>query len=96
MQTVNLLIKGKVQGVYFRTVSKDEADKLGVTGWVKYISEGRVEIMATAPEEQLQQFIQWCRKGPEKAIVTDVIVTPLAQQQFDEFAVILEEYPHSI
>jgi acylphosphatase len=96
MQTVNLLIKGKVQGVYYRNAAKEEADKLGVTGWIKYISEGRVEAMATGNKEQLQQFIQWCRRGPEKAIVKDVIITPLSLQQFNDFTIILEDYPHDI
>jgi len=96
MPTVNLLIKGKVQGVFYRTAAKGEADKLGVTGWVKYINEGRVEAMVTGNEERLQQFIEWCRKGPEKAIVTDVIVTPLSEQEFDDFTVILENYPLDI
>lgn len=96
MPTVNLLIKGKVQGVYYRVIAKDEADKLGVTGWVKYISEGRVEIMATGAGDSLQQFIAWCRNGPQKAFVTDVIVTPLTEQKFDEFVVIQESYPHDV
>ena len=90
------MIKGKVQGVYYRIAAKDEADKLGITGWVKYISEGRVEIMATGNEEQLLQFTEWCRKGPEKAVVTNVIVTPLSEETFDEFMVVQEEYPHDL
>jgi len=53
MPTVNLLVKGKVQGVYYRFAAKEQADKLGITGWVKYISEGRVEIMATGTEKKL-------------------------------------------
>ena len=93
MPTVNLLIKGKVQGVYYRIAAKEEADKLGIAGWVKYISEGRVEIMATGSEKQLEQFIAWCYKGPEKAEVTDVIATPLSEQAFQEFEVIQETYP---
>ena len=93
MHTVNLLIKGKVQGVYYRIAAKEEADKLGVTGWVKYVSEGRVEIMATGNDKQLELFIAWCRKGPEKAEVADVIVTPLSEQPFDEFTVAQEAYP---
>ena len=96
MPTINVLIKGKVQGVYYRIAAKEEADKLGITGWVKYISEGRVEIMATGSEEQLQQFTQWCGKGPEKAIVGNVIVTPLSEQTFDGFMVIHEDYPHDL
>jgi len=91
MSTVNLIIKGKVQGVYYRLAAKEEADKLGITGWVKYIAGGRVEIMATGNEETIQQFIQWCYKGSEKAEVTGVIVTPLTEQKFDEFSVIQED-----
>lgn len=96
MPTVNLLIKGKVQGVYYRVAAKEQAEKLGITGWVKYISEGRVEIMATGTEEQLQQFTRWCHRGPDKAYVTDVIVTPLSEETFEEFSVVQEVYPHDI
>ncbi len=67
MPTANLLIKGKVQGVYYRKYAKEEADKLGITGWVKYISEGRVEAMATGGQDQLNQFVERCRQGSEKA-----------------------------
>src|SRR3954464_775307 len=96
MPTINLLIKGKVQGVYYRVAAKEKADEFGVTGWVRYISEGRVEAMATGTEEQLQKFITWCRKGPEKAAVKDVIVTPLTEQPFEEFTLMQETYPHDI
>jgi acylphosphatase len=96
MPTVNLLIKGKVQGVYYRFAAKEQADKLGITGWVKYISEGRVEVMATGTEKKLQEFIAWCHIGPEKADVTDVIVTPLSEESIDGFTVIQETYPHDI
>jgi acylphosphatase len=96
MPTVNLIIKGKVQGVYYRYAAKEEADKLGITGWVQYINEGRVEIMATGTQEDLDQFIEWCNKGPEKAYVTDVIVTPLSEESFEAFSVVLETYPHDI
>ena len=56
MQTVNLLIKGKVQGVYYRNAAKEEADKSGVTGWVKYISEGRVEAMRKTLQLMLNEL----------------------------------------
>lgn len=95
MPTVNLIIKGNVQGVYYRIAAKEEADKLGITGWVKYISEGKVE-MATGTESTLKQFEEWCNKGPEKATVTGVIVTPLSEESFDEFTIVLEEYPHDV
>ncbi len=96
MPTVNLIIKGKVQGVYYRFAAKEEAEKLGITGWVQYISEGRVEIMATGTRQHLEQLIEWCNKGPEKAQVTSVIVTPLSEETFDAFSVVQETYPHDI
>ncbi len=96
MPTVNLIIKGKVQGVYYRVAAKEEADKLGITGWVQYINEGRVEIMATGTQQHLDEFIKWCHKGPEKAEVTNVIVTQLSEEPFDAFSVMQESYPHDI
>lgn len=96
MPTVNLIIKGKVQGVYYRNSAKEEAEKLGITGWVRYISEGRVEAMATGSPEQLEKFITWCRRGPEKALVEDVITTPLSEQKFEDFNAIFDNYPHDI
>ena len=96
MPTVNLIIKGKVQGVYYRVAAKEAADKLEITGWVQYISEGRVEIMATGTHQHLEQFIEWCHKGPEKADVINVIVTQLTEEPFDEFSVVQETYPHDI
>jgi acylphosphatase len=96
MATVNLLIKGKVQGVYYRKTAQEKARELNITGWVKYISGGRVEIMASGSEDAIKKFIEWCKKGPEKAAVEHVIVTPLSSEQFEDFTVILENYPADI
>jgi acylphosphatase len=96
MATINLLIKGKVQGVYYRKTAQEKAKELHITGWVKYISGGRVEIMITGSEEATKKFIEWCKKGPEKAVVENVIVTPLSEEKFEDFTVILENYPADI
>jgi acylphosphatase len=96
MATINLLIKGKVQGVYYRKTAREKAKELNITGWVKYISGGRVEIMATGTEGAIKEFIEWCKKGPEKAVVENVIVTPLSEEQFEDFTVVLENYPADI
>jgi len=96
MTTVNLLVKGKVQGVYYRKLAQEKAKELNITGWVKYINGGRVEIMASGTENAIKEFIEWCKKGPEKADVENVIVTPLSDEQFEDFIVILENYPADI
>lgn len=73
MPTVHLLIKGKVQGVFYRASAKEVAERLHITGWVKNTPEGHVEVMACGEEEALRQFAEWCKKGPEHAMVSDVI-----------------------
>jgi acylphosphatase len=88
MPTVNLIVKGKVQGVFFRAEAKDAADKLSIKGWIKNHEDGNVEIMAKGSNESLEAFIEWCRNGPHKADVTNVIVTPLHIEEFDSFEII--------
>ena len=88
MKTIRLTIKGKVQGVFFRATAKDIADDLGVKGWVRNLPDRNVEITATATEEMLQKFIDWCKAGPPKARVDDVIVEELDFQQFNDFTII--------
>ena len=88
MPTVRLVIKGRVQGVFYRATAKDVADEMEIKGWVRNTEEGNVEITATASEEQLQQFITWCKKGPPRAVVTEVTIDQLADEQFEKFRII--------
>jgi acylphosphatase len=88
MPTIHLIIEGKVQGVYFRATAKDVADEIGVTGWVKNTEEGNVEIAATGNNEQLQKFVEWCRVGPRRAIVTNVQLKNIDEENFKSFEVI--------
>lgn len=88
MKTVRLTIKGKVQGVFYRATAKDVADLLGIKGWVRNLSDDNVEITATATEELLQKFIAWCKQGPPKARVEEVIVEELNTEEFKGFKII--------
>lgn len=88
MPTIHLIVSGKVQGVFFRASAKDVADEIGVTGWVKNAEDGNVEAMAQGTEQQLQKFIDWCKKGPPKAIVTDVKIAPAGDELFEKFSVV--------
>lgn len=62
---VILTITGEVQGVFFRHQTKMEAEKLGLTGWVRNEDDGSVKIVAEGTEENLQKLIEWCKKGTE-------------------------------
>ena len=88
MKTIRLIVKGKVQGVFFRATAKDIADELGVKGWVRNLPDRNVEIRATATEESLQKFNEWCKQGPPKAKVDEVIVEELVLEEFNSFRII--------
>ena len=88
MKTVRLIIKGKVQGVFYRATAKDVADLIDVKGWVRNLPNNDVEITATAAEDVLQKFIAWCKQGPPKARVDEVIIEELSTEEFKGFKII--------
>jgi acylphosphatase len=90
MATVKLVIKGRVQGVFFRATAKKVATGLNISGNIKNTKEGHVEAIATGRQQQLNKFIEWCRHGPEKAAVEEVNITSLEEINFDEFTVVRE------
>jgi acylphosphatase len=69
---VSLRIRGKVQGVFFRESTRQEATRLGLTGWVRNRDDGSVEAVAEGAQAALEEFIRWCHRGPQAARVTDV------------------------
>jgi len=71
---VHLWISGYVQGVNFRHYTRQRATLLGLTGWVKNLSNGQVEVVAEGEEEALQDLIEWCHRGPSLAEVERVEV----------------------
>lgn len=69
VRTISLRVTGRVQGVWFRASAKQVADSLGITGHVRNANDGSVAIHATGTEQALEEFIAWCRKGPQLARV---------------------------
>ncbi|ACA59669.1 acylphosphatase [Candidatus Desulforudis audaxviator] len=65
-------ITGKVQGVYFRAAMLEEAEKRGVTGWVRNRSDGTVEGVLEGSRLAVQEVLDWCRQGPPGAVVKQV------------------------
>jgi len=87
MRTVHLVIKGKVQGVYYRASARDVAREIGVTGWIKNMTDGNVEALVSGPEERVEKFIEWCRKGPKNAEVSEVIVNDSKERPLADFRI---------
>jgi acylphosphatase len=72
LKQVQLFVRGRVQGVFFRASAQREAKRLGLTGWVKNRPDGGVELLAEGEEEQLKDLIGWANRGPSAARVERV------------------------
>ncbi len=68
----HVFIEGRVQGVFFRANTREEASLLGLTGWVRNCWDGRVEAVFEGEREKVEKVIAWCKKGPPGAMVRDV------------------------
>lgn len=88
MPTKHLLIKGKVQGVFYRASAKEAADKLGVAGWIRNTDEGAVEVIASGTALQVEEFIRWCWQGPARAEVQQVAIQDMDDEQFSGFKIL--------
>jgi len=69
---LHLLVSGRVQGVFFRGAAADEARTLALTGWVRNLPDGRVEIVAEGRRRALNALAAWAHDGPPAARVIDV------------------------
>jgi acylphosphatase len=88
METVHLLISGKVQGVFFRDSSKKVAQQLNITGWIKNRKDEKVEAMISGNEKDVKAFVDWCKSGPDRAEVEEVIVSKKEQAHFRRFEIL--------
>jgi acylphosphatase len=69
-----ILITGLVQGVFFRRETTDLARRLGISGWVRNLHDGRVEVLAEGERTRLEELIRFCHVGPRGAVVRKVEV----------------------
>ena len=70
------MVRGRVQGVWFRAGTREQAQRLGLRGWVRNRDDGSVEAVAAGPAEALERFEAWLRQGPERAEVQALGVQP--------------------
>ena len=68
----DIIVKGKVQGVFYRASTKAVADQLGIKGYIKNEENGHLAIAAEGDKMSMDMFLDWCKEGPEDAIVTSV------------------------
>jgi acylphosphatase len=76
----HVFVSGQVQGVFFRQSTREKAQISEVTGWVRNLPDGRVEAVFEGEQDAVKLLIDYCRKGPFGAMITDVDV------KFEKFA----------
>lgn len=87
MISVSIRIKGKVQGVFFRKFTQQAAIKYAISGYVKNLPDGDVQVEATGNESDMNKFIEWCHTGSPLSKVEEVIVTDLPQIKYSGFTI---------
>jgi acylphosphatase len=71
----DLMVSGQVQGVFYRASMRTEADRLGVSGWVRNHDDGTVHAHVEGPRTAVEELVDWCRTGPPRARVAGVSTT---------------------
>ena len=70
---VRALITGRVQGVWYRASTREEAVRLGLSGWVRNLPNGSVEAVFEGDRTRVDSAVEWCRQGPPHAIIENVV-----------------------
>ncbi len=78
MKQMTLLVSGKVQGVFFRSNTKQQAEELGLSGYVRNLEDGRVKIVARGDRKNVDRLVEWAKEGPAQARVDEIKVKNVA------------------
>ncbi len=86
-KTVNYYVSGRVQGVCFRMATSQQAKMLGLTGWVRNLNDGRVEVLASGDLPLLDELSRWRTHGPAMAKVLNLESIPVEYQEHPDFSI---------
>lgn len=88
IKQARVLISGFVQGVGFRHFVRNKALEIGLTGWVRNLPDGRVEVVLQGSKEKIEEMIRLCKKGPFLGEVEDIVVEWQEEdRQFSDFSI---------
>ena len=88
MKTLKIYISGTVQSSTFRQYMKEQADKIGVRGYIRNLSDGRVEIFAEGRDEKVKEFLGVCHVGYPHSKIKNVEHQEMKHQDFRDFRII--------
>lgn len=80
MRCIRCLVSGRVQGVWYRASTSEQAQRLGLRGWARNLPDGRVEVLACGAEEALGRLQSWLWEGPPLAQVAEVEVEAIEME----------------
>lgn len=83
----NIRISGRVQGVGFRYSAKQVASSLGISGFIRNLPNGDVYMEVEGMTQQMEEFINWCHQGPQRAVIKSVNIIDGMLMSFEEFIV---------
>jgi acylphosphatase len=86
-KAINCFVSGRVQGVCFRMATSQQAKILGLTGWVRNLEDGRVEVFACGKTVHLNQLRQWLSHGPSMAKVINVECVAVDYEEIADFSI---------
>ena len=84
----HIIVHGNVHGVCFRASTQTKALDFNLTGWVRNLSNGTVEVHAEGSRDSLDKLIKWCQKGPSSANVSRCDLDWIAPQRMDKFRIL--------
>ena len=84
---MHVIVSGRVQGVSYRASTAAEARRLGLSGWVRNLADGRVELEAEGDDARVAALLEWCARGPAAAVVDQVAAAELAPTRERGFAI---------
>ncbi len=84
---IHCFVSGLVQGVWYRASTQEQARLLGLTGWVRNLPDGRVEVMAFGEKVKVMQLYDWLQEGPKRAKVESVSLNDTAWEEHRSFEV---------
>ena len=87
-KSVRLYIEGTVQGIFFRGFVKENAERYNVKGFIRNLSDGRIEIFLEGNSEEVNKVIELCEKGPRHSIIKKVEIKPERFQGIKNFKIL--------
>ncbi len=81
------VVTGRVQGVFFRQSAFEQAERLGIKGWVRNLDNGNVECVICGENDLIEQMVVWLHKGPPSAKVTNLEIVEIPWEEHQDFLI---------